>query len=149
MRGASSTGPPSWRCVPLPLQGWGTSLIRNRLLLGPCSRHIPMVLRWSQGGGWFLMSEVTMEPPSTVNPRTPHTCARKGTYDGCRGCITTCTAFSWYETLLTEKNVLIGSGGKQENKLILCYKMIRNLCVSERTGPCYCCGSAGGGGAAP
>ena len=28
----------------------GTSLIRNTPLLGPCSRTIPRVLRWSYGG---------------------------------------------------------------------------------------------------
>ena len=40
----------------------GTSLIRNTPLLGPCSRTIPRVLCWSQGGGLFLMSEVLLFP---------------------------------------------------------------------------------------
>ena len=38
----------------------GTSLIRNNRLLGPYRRTMPRVLWWSQGGGQFLMSEVTL-----------------------------------------------------------------------------------------
>ena len=38
----------------------GSSLIRNTPLLGPYSRTIPRVLRWSWGGGLFLMSEVPL-----------------------------------------------------------------------------------------
>ena len=38
----------------------GTSLIRNSAPLGPYSRTIPRVLWWSQGGGLFLMSEVSL-----------------------------------------------------------------------------------------
>jgi len=37
-----------------------TSLIRNNPLLGPCSRTIPRVLWWSEGGGLFLMIEVPL-----------------------------------------------------------------------------------------
>ena len=40
----------------------GTSLIRNFLLLGPYSRPLPGALRWSYGGGQFLMSEVPLLP---------------------------------------------------------------------------------------
>ena len=36
----------------------GTSLTRNSAPLGPCSRNMPRVLRFSWGGGLFLMSEV-------------------------------------------------------------------------------------------
>jgi hypothetical protein len=32
----------------------GTSLIRKRPPLGPCSRHMPRALWWFQGGGGFL-----------------------------------------------------------------------------------------------
>ena len=38
----------------------GTSLIRNRTTLGPCSRPMPRVLWRSQGGRLFLMSEVPL-----------------------------------------------------------------------------------------
>ena len=38
-----------------------TSLIRNRLPLGPYSRQIPRALRWPYGGGLFLMSEVPLQ----------------------------------------------------------------------------------------
>jgi len=38
----------------------GTSLIRKRLLLGPYSKTMPRVLRWSGGGRRFLMSEVPL-----------------------------------------------------------------------------------------
>ena len=38
----------------------GASLIRNTPLLGPHSRTIPRVVRWSYGGGLFLMSEVPL-----------------------------------------------------------------------------------------
>ena len=37
-----------------------TSLIRNRLSLGPYSRPMPRALWWSYGGGRFLMSEVPL-----------------------------------------------------------------------------------------
>ena len=40
----------------------GTSLIRNTPFLGPYRRTIPGVLRWSKGGGLFLMSEVLLYP---------------------------------------------------------------------------------------
>ena len=40
----------------------GTSLIRNRLLLGPYSSPVPKGLAWSQGGARFLMSEVFLYP---------------------------------------------------------------------------------------
>ena len=43
----------------------GTSLRRSTPLLGPYSRTIPRVLRWSQGEGWFLMSEVPLCPLSS------------------------------------------------------------------------------------
>jgi len=38
----------------------GASLIRNTPLLGPFSRTLPSVLRWSLGGGLFLRSEVPL-----------------------------------------------------------------------------------------
>jgi len=38
----------------------GTSLIRNYHSLGSYSRPIPRALRWSWGGGQFLMSEVPL-----------------------------------------------------------------------------------------
>ncbi|KAJ1473209.1 hypothetical protein T484DRAFT_3365307 [Baffinella frigidus] len=38
----------------------GTSLMRNRLPVGPYSRTMPRVLWWSWGGGQFLMSEVPL-----------------------------------------------------------------------------------------
>jgi len=38
----------------------GTSFIRNTPLLGPYSKTLPRVLRWSKGAGRFLMSEVPM-----------------------------------------------------------------------------------------
>ena len=38
----------------------GTSLIRDSAPLGPYSRTVPRALRWSQGGGQFLMSEVPL-----------------------------------------------------------------------------------------
>ena len=34
--------------------------MRNRLLLGPCSRVVPSALQWSWGGRWFLMSEAPL-----------------------------------------------------------------------------------------
>jgi hypothetical protein len=40
----------------------GTSLIRNRTLLGPYRRPLPRVLGESYGGGCFLMSEVALDP---------------------------------------------------------------------------------------
>ena len=46
-----------------PLSGWsyrGTSLIRNRRPPGPYSRTVPRALRWSLGGGLFLMREVPL-----------------------------------------------------------------------------------------
>ena len=47
----------------------GTSLIRNGPLLGPYSRTIPRVLKWSQGGGLFLMSEVPLYRCGPKRPR--------------------------------------------------------------------------------
>ena len=38
----------------------GTSLTRNRLLLGPYSRAMPRALWWPLGGGLFLMSEAPL-----------------------------------------------------------------------------------------
>ena len=38
----------------------GTSLIRKNLHLRPYSRTMPKALRWSYGGGQFLMSEVNV-----------------------------------------------------------------------------------------
>ena len=38
----------------------GALLIRNILLLGPCRRSIRRVIWRSQGGGLFLMSEVSL-----------------------------------------------------------------------------------------
>ena len=38
----------------------GTSLTRNKSLLGPYSRTIPRVIWWSQEVGMFLMSEVPL-----------------------------------------------------------------------------------------
>jgi len=38
----------------------GTSLMRNTLLLGLCSRTLPRVLCWSQGLSLVLMSEVPL-----------------------------------------------------------------------------------------
>ena len=38
----------------------GNSLIRNNLPLGPYSRPMPWALRWSWGGGLFLMNEVPL-----------------------------------------------------------------------------------------
>ena len=38
----------------------GTSLIRNRLPLGPYTGHMPRALWWSDGGRLFLMSEVPL-----------------------------------------------------------------------------------------
>ena len=36
----------------------GPSLIRNSSPLGPYSRYMPRALKWSEGVGLFLMSEV-------------------------------------------------------------------------------------------
>ena len=41
----------------------GTSLIRNCRPLRPYSRTMPRALRWSWGGGAFLMSVVPLCPP--------------------------------------------------------------------------------------
>ena len=38
----------------------GTSLIRNSARLGPYSRTTPRAIRWSEGGGVLLMSEVPL-----------------------------------------------------------------------------------------
>ena len=38
----------------------GTLLIRNRLLLGPCSSPVPRGLGWSWGGSRFLLGEVAL-----------------------------------------------------------------------------------------
>ena len=38
----------------------GISLMRNTPLPGPCSRTIPRVPWWPQGGGLFVMSEVPL-----------------------------------------------------------------------------------------
>ena len=38
----------------------GTSLIRNRFLLGPCCKTMPRALWWSWKGVLFLMSEVSL-----------------------------------------------------------------------------------------
>jgi len=38
----------------------GTSLIRHRAPLGPCSRTLPRAPRWSRGGGRFLASELSL-----------------------------------------------------------------------------------------
>jgi len=76
-------------CTPreaLPEKGWrersfalyrGTSLIRNRLLPGPYSRAMPRRLRWSHGGGHFLMSEV---PLYTVCAKGGRVCVREESY---------------------------------------------------------------------
>ena len=51
-----------------------TLLIRNCFLLGPYSRAMPRTLRWSWGGGQFLMSEVPVQGylahKKTYSPRT-------------------------------------------------------------------------------
>ena len=46
---------------PPPSAHRSTSLIRTPPLLGPYSRTIPRVLRWSWGEGVFLMSEVPLQ----------------------------------------------------------------------------------------
>ena len=38
----------------------GTSIIRNCLLVGPYSRTMPRALRWSLGGGQFLIGEIPL-----------------------------------------------------------------------------------------
>ena len=38
----------------------GISLIRNKPPLGPYSRTMPRALRWSEGGGQFIISEVPL-----------------------------------------------------------------------------------------
>ena len=43
----------------------GTSLTRNHILLGPCSRAMPKAVGLSWEGGQFLMSEV---PPTRLTP---------------------------------------------------------------------------------
>ena len=37
-----------------------TSLTRNCSTLGPYSRPVPRALWWSQGGWWYLMSEISL-----------------------------------------------------------------------------------------
>ena len=49
-------------CAP-PALYRGTSLIRNSLLLGPYGRPMHRALKWFEGGGQFLMSEVPLCPP--------------------------------------------------------------------------------------
>ena len=39
----------------------GTSLIKNTPLLGPYSGTVPRVIRWSERGELFLMSEVPLQ----------------------------------------------------------------------------------------
>ena len=69
----------------------GTSLIRNRFLLGPYSRTMPRALRWSWVGVLFLMSEVPLyllgrKGPVEVcpNPRMPRS-SEYGTYKTAKG----------------------------------------------------------------
>ena len=51
----------AWRSLGFQVSFYrGTSLIRNNPPLGPCSRTMPRALRWSWGGGQFLVSEVTL-----------------------------------------------------------------------------------------
>ena len=38
----------------------GTSLMKNSAPLGPYNRTMPRALRWAQGRGLFLRSEVTL-----------------------------------------------------------------------------------------
>ena len=47
----------------------GTSLVRNIPFLGPYSRTISRVLRWSQGGWVFLISEVLLYIPPAASIR--------------------------------------------------------------------------------
>jgi len=44
----------------LSLSNRGTSLMRNKPLLGPYSRTMCRAIWWPEGGGLFLMSEVTL-----------------------------------------------------------------------------------------
>ena len=53
----------------------GTSPIRNRPPLGSYSRTMPRALRWSQGGGGFLISEVLRYPPCFGDATTSGTMA--------------------------------------------------------------------------
>ena len=61
----------------------GTSLIRNRLLLGPYSRTMPRTIQWTQGGLQFLMSEVALQGVRGVGggARSRHTCSLGTTHD--------------------------------------------------------------------
>jgi len=54
-----------------PILYRGASLIRNHRILAPYSEPVPTTLRWSYGGGRFLMSEVPLyHAPHTSTPPT-------------------------------------------------------------------------------
>jgi len=62
-RPAYHTGMPPWGYMHggrVGIAYRGTSLIRNRLPLGPYGKPMTRALWWSQGGGCFLMSEVPL-----------------------------------------------------------------------------------------
>ena len=54
---------PAQKCSPEEEIYGGTSLVRNRAPLGPCSRTLPRALFWSCGEGLFLMCEVPLYRP--------------------------------------------------------------------------------------
>ena len=60
-RNAQQTSFPRTRVHPAIESYRVTSLIRNSRPLGPYSRTMPRALRWSYGGGQFLLSEVPLQ----------------------------------------------------------------------------------------
>ena len=76
--------------------GWpfrGTSLMRNRIPLGPCSRTMPRVLWWPCGGGLFLISEVRVPLYRNLarkKPRSPTVGLCLGPFAGPMGRAVSC-----------------------------------------------------------
>ena len=65
------------RCRPPPAPPLhrGTSLIRHRLLLGPCSSPVPRGLGWFYGGGaQSLIGEVPLHPAALLPHRPVYSC---------------------------------------------------------------------------
>ena len=69
-----------WKCALRLPRYRGTSLTRNNPPVGPYSRVLPRALRWSMGGGQFLMGEEPLYD-RTYKPRHVSKCE---VYRGCR-----------------------------------------------------------------
>ena len=68
--------------VLLLLKYRGISLIRNRPPLGPYSRNMPRAIRWSKGGGLFLLSEVPLYLAGLVACSRCPRCTQQYDYKG-------------------------------------------------------------------